>query len=203
MGDLSPETTAILQAIQAELRKEGKPSEEEEKTTLNTVSKMIVNVLKAEALTIYKICRKENIFHFIYYSPTLTRTPFPNSSLVAVLQEKLLGYRLPEGMGIVGQVIETGQPDVFKKAPEDKRMLDLSEYTGFSVHSMMTFPITARETLGAIQILNKKTTHAFVETDVVFMNRLMEPLSFYLSKAWVDDFVLTEEERKMLYCEHA
>lgn len=161
--------------------------EEDERRHLESFAERICEAAEAEALTLYRKVGDENIFYYIYYHPSLLHSVYSSPAMVACLKEKLVGYRLPAGTGIVGEVIKSGKPCIFSKDFNRGKMLDLSEYTGFPVSSMATLPLAVRHPIGALQILNKNRysdRFKFIDDDLPTLEPLADLLSVLLAKYW-------------------
>jgi signal transduction histidine kinase len=77
----------------------------------------------------------------------------------------LVGVRLPPGTGIVGKVIEEGEPMVIKDAPNDDRWYqDLD--ADFVTRSIIAAPMVSRgRVIGVIELLNRRDMVPFDEND--------------------------------------
>ena len=186
-----PDREQIFASLRSDLKdiilRTGGLDEAEEKKYLESFAERICEAAEAEALTIYQNQGSENIFYFIYYHPSLLHSVYSSPAMVSCLKEKLVGYRIPEGVGIVGEVIQTGKSFIFSKDKDRRRMLDLSEYTGFAVSSMVTVPLALQSPIGALQILNKNRysdRFKFVEEDLEVIEPLSDLLSLLLAKSW-------------------
>lgn len=82
--------------------------------------------------------------------------------------ETILNVRMKNGEGIVGQVIETGMPELIEDVsvhPNWAQRVDNS--SKFITKSMITVPLIANnQVLGALQLLNKQETAFFNEEDI-------------------------------------
>jgi len=119
----------------------------------NILEQMII-VVKAEAGTLWVI---EKETEAVIASAALG--PAANS---------ILNVRMAKGEGIVGQVIETGLPDLImdvRKHPNWAQRVDDS--TSFQTRSMITVPLAVNgRVLGALQLLNKQDKLFFSEEDI-------------------------------------
>jgi signal transduction histidine kinase len=77
----------------------------------------------------------------------------------------LVGVRLPPGTGIVGAVVEAGEPVTIKDAPSDERWYrDLD--ADFVTHSIIAAPMVSRgRVIGVIELLNPSDMVPFDEDD--------------------------------------
>jgi len=77
----------------------------------------------------------------------------------------LVGTRLPPGTGILGAVVEKGEPIIIREAQEDERWYrDLDE--SFITNSIIAVPMTSRgRAIGVIELLNRRDGVPFDEDD--------------------------------------
>ncbi|HEY4988838.1 MAG TPA: ATPase, T2SS/T4P/T4SS family, partial [Opitutaceae bacterium] len=83
------------------------------------------------------------------------------------------------GTGVVGKVIQTGEPVFFKNTESQAPMMtSMARTTGFEVRSMLTVPLKTTVTLGAIQTLNKEfsanTNGEFTDEDLKILMEVAE-----------------------------
>ena len=100
---------------------------------------------------------------------------------------------------IVGRVIQTGET-VIETDLENKggahRATD--EQTGFVTHNMITVPILdpgALETVGAVQVLNKKDQLEFGEGDEAALKEIAEHIQTHVYLTYLDQEIYTLSER--------
>jgi signal transduction histidine kinase len=79
----------------------------------------------------------------------------------------LVGTRLPAGTGVLGTVVQEGQPIIIRDAQTDPRWYRrIDERTGFTTHSMIAVPMVSRgRVIGVIQLLNRLDGVPFDEDD--------------------------------------
>jgi type IV pilus assembly protein PilB len=87
--------------------------------------------------------------------------------------------KIPLGAGIVGKVLETGNPAFFGETGRQSRpMVNLFKDTGFEVKAMLTVPLKGfNKNIGALQVLNKEPGalhREFTEQDMVVMQEVAE-----------------------------
>lgn len=93
--------------------------------------------------------------------------------------------RLPVGKGIAGWVVEHGAPLIIADAYTDPRFdPEIDHRTGFRTHDMLCLPLKKAdgETLGAIQLLNKKGG-TFTSDDVDYLSALASHMVIALQNA--------------------
>lgn len=86
----------------------------------------------------------------------------------------LSGLSLARGEGIAGSVVENGKALVVKDCQKDERWVGrFDETTGFVTRSMVCVPLLNRyETIGCIQIINKKDGSLYDDEDVKLCENL-------------------------------
>jgi signal transduction histidine kinase len=79
----------------------------------------------------------------------------------------LVGTRLPPGTGVVGAVVQGGQPVIIKDAHSDQRWYrGVDDRTGFITHSIIAVPMVSRgRAIGVIQLLNRRDGVPFDDDD--------------------------------------
>lgn len=91
--------------------------------------------------------------------------------------QRLLGQRLPRGVGIVGYVAATGQSVISNDVQSDKRFyrsMDLS--TGFTTRALLAVPLRSVGGVeGVIEVINRRDQRPFTIED----QRLLEALADY------------------------
>ncbi len=147
--------------------------------TLNTVFYNIVNVIQAEAGSIF-----------------LT-DDFDNSLVCKICQgpTDITGLKVPIGKGIVGHVAKTRQIDVtldVKQNPYHYPAID--KESGFVTKSMISVPLISKdELLGVIQVINKKEDGHFSQDDVNLLQSLSSGAALALQNARFAQRLLQEE----------
>jgi type IV pilus assembly protein PilB len=155
------------------------PSREDVAAVIELTAAKVVEALQAQSMTFYLMEGGEITFKQVYYSPTLWAGDATKESKFKATATKLLSLRLPAGTGIVGKVIQSGEPEFFINAGEQaQQMRSLAATTGFEVKSMLTVPLKTTITLGAIQVLNKEqaagTQGAFTDKDLALLTEVAE-----------------------------
>ncbi|WDE13162.1 GAF domain-containing protein [Thalassomonas haliotis] len=102
-------------------------------------------------------------------------------------KNRVIGLRLPFGVGVVGAVVENQQPELIMDCGKDPRFnADVDKNTGFVTHSMICVPLTvSNESYGAIQVINKKSgvNHRFDEEDCELVKELAVAASLSMRNA--------------------
>ncbi len=79
--------------------------------------------------------------------------------------DELLGTRISRGKGIVGQVVETGEPLIVNNAADDPRHMQ-GVADEFVSESLMAVPLIAKEgVIGVLEIINKKDGTPFLDEE--------------------------------------
>ena len=79
--------------------------------------------------------------------------------------DEVVGMRVPVGQGIAGYVVSSGQPIAIEDVTRDPRFAAaFAEGTGYVPRSILAMPLeTAREMLGVIEVLDRRTRGAGLE----------------------------------------
>ncbi len=163
------------------------PSREDLASVVELTASKVVEALQAQSLTLYLIEGNDVTFKHVYYSPTLWADEPDLEKKFHATAEKLLTLKLPLGKGIVGRVIETGEPIFFRNSESQAPfMASMAQTTGFEVRSMLTVPLKTTINLGAIQVLNKEmsagTDGEFTERDLILLQEVAEYSSALLHR---------------------
>ncbi|OPX38983.1 MAG: hypothetical protein B1H12_00990 [Desulfobacteraceae bacterium 4484_190.2] len=89
------------------------------------------------------------------------------------------------GQGISGHVVRTGQPMVIQDVRKEKRFSPkFDRITGFRTRSMICVPLILRgKTVGALQVLNKKSGDLFTQVDLEVLTSMSQHLSMAMENA--------------------
>ncbi|MBW1736249.1 MAG: GAF domain-containing protein [Deltaproteobacteria bacterium] len=118
-------------------------------------------------------------------------------------KEPVKGIILKVGEGVSGRVVQTGRPMLIRDARKEKdfsRKYDTK--TGFETRSMICVPLVLRDkTIGALQVLNKKSQKAFTDSDLELLTTMSQQIAVALDNAKLyhrleEKFELTERELK-------
>jgi signal transduction histidine kinase len=108
------------------------------------------------------------------------------------------------GEGIAGRVIQSGRPMIVEDAQKESSFSDrFDKETGFRTRSLICVPLAIREnTIGAIQVINKKDGNTFTEEDLELLTALAPQIAVALDNAKLyqrleENFKLTAEELKV------
>ena len=155
------------------------PSRADVASVIELTASKLVEVLQAQSIAIYLVDGNQIAVRQVYYSPSLWADAPENEKRFQQLSAELMQQKLPRGPGIVGRVIETGEP-VFYRNTESKApfMASMSENAGFEIYSTLTVPLKTTITLGAIQVLNKEmsagTSGEFTDADLALLQEVAE-----------------------------
>ena len=156
------------------------PSKEDVASVIELTAAKVVEALQAQSMTFYLVEGNEIGFKQVYYSPSLWAGEPAKQKQFDAMQAKLLEMKVPLGKGIVGKVIESGEPEFFRNTSSQAPfMATMAKNTGFEVRSMLTVPLkSANITLGAIQVLNKEqdagTDGEFTDADLTLLKEVAE-----------------------------
>ena len=89
------------------------------------------------------------------------------------------------GQGISGHVVQSGQPMVIQDVRKEKRFSrKFDRITGFHTRSMICVPLNLRgKTIGALQVLNKKSGDLFTQIDVELLTTLSQQIAVAMENA--------------------
>jgi len=149
------------------------------RATLNTVFYNILNVIQAEAGSIFLVDDYDNVL------------------VCKICQgpKDITGLKVPIGKGIVGHVAKTRQIDVtldVKQNPHHYPAVD--KESGFITKSMISVPLVSKdELLGVIQVINKKDNDHFSQDDVNLLQSLSSGAALALQNARYAQRLLQQE----------
>jgi GAF domain-containing protein len=124
---------------------------------LNLITEKAVEILDAEAGSLFltDMDTEELVFQIAVG---------PSSS-------DLTGVRLPAGTGIVGAVAQSQEPTIVNDTQQDQRWFSGTDKSGgFETRSVLAVPlVTKGQSVGVLEVLNKKNRSAFDEQDKQLM----------------------------------
>ncbi len=170
-------STQLRKTLLLKVLSKPQPSREDVDSVVELTSSKVVEALHAQSMTFYLVEGNEIAFKHVYYSPTLWSNSPEREKEFAEKETKLLALKIPLGKGIVGRVIESGEPVFFSQSKEAGAMYNMSQNTGFEVRTMLTVPLKGTKVIGAIQVLNKEPdapTPEFTEEDLALLNEVAE-----------------------------
>jgi len=90
------------------------------------------------------------------------------------LRDTLQGYRMNWHQGIAGWVVEYGKPLIVEHPPADPRFFRQVDLTfGVSSHNILAVPMIAgKKILGVIELVNKRGSGQFTESDTTMLSLL-------------------------------
>jgi len=147
--------------------------------TLNTVFYNILNVIQAEAGSMFLVDE---------HTKTLV-------CRICQGPKDITGVFVPFGVGIVGHVAKTRQVDVTSDVKRDKRHFSqIDEQSGFITRSMVSVPLISRDDLlGVIQVINKKGGKTFSQEDVNLLQSLSSGAALAIQNAKYAQRLIQEE----------
>ena len=97
----------------------------------------------------------------------------------------LRGIRIPRGHGLVGWVVDNGEPLLIQDAAKDPRFKGtIDDSTGFRTRSVLAVPLKVRgRCIGAIEVLNRREGGVFARSDLAFMGALANQVAIALENA--------------------
>lgn len=105
--------------------------------------------------------------------------------VVGLDKELVSGVRLGCGVGIAGQVAETGMPLYLSDVREDVRFnKDIDKRTGFQTESIACIPLKIHGTvLGVIEVINVKDMNSFKKNDLPILRVIAEYAAIAIQNA--------------------
>jgi GAF domain-containing protein len=138
--------------------------------------------------SIAQITPKTNVFQLIFdiLNSALDAVESENGSLLLMdedtkelvfvevigeSRDRLLNYRLPQGVGVAGWVVENKKPKLVENTSYDPSFSPVvDQYTGLKTTSLICVPLVDGERrLGAIEAVNTKSGRAFGQPDLEVM----------------------------------
>jgi PAS domain S-box-containing protein len=172
---------------------------EAELATLNDIAAAVTSSLDPREIY-HLVMEKINQF-FHVGAGSLLMLDEETGELVFVMtleegQEKLVGLRVPPGLGIVGDVARTQQYAIVHDPEQDARFYrQVSEGIGYNVQSILCVPIVVKgRTIGVIELLNKRTGH-FTEEEAIRLTRMAATIGIALENAHLFQQVSTVRDR--------
>jgi type IV pilus assembly protein PilB len=171
--------SALRRSLLIKIISKPAPSKEDVASVIELTASKVVEALQAQSMTLYMVEGNDIAFKQIYYSPSLWSDDPKKEAKFKEMEAKLLQLKVPIGTGIVGKVIQTGEPVFYRNTETQAPMMTtMAKTTGFEVRSMLTVPLKTSITLGAIQTLNKEfsagTNGEFTDADLKLLNEVAE-----------------------------
>ena len=171
--------SALRRSLLIKIISKPAPCKEDVASVIELTASKVVEALQAQSMTLYMVEGNDIAFKQIYYSPSLWSDDPKKESKFKEMENKLLQLKVPIGTGVVGKVIQTGEPVFFRNTESQAPMMtSMAKTTGFEVRSMLTVPLKTTITLGAIQTLNKEfsagTNGEFTEADLKLLTEVAE-----------------------------
>ncbi len=191
--------SALRRSLLIKIISKHAPSKEDVASVIELTASKVVEALQAQSMTLYLVEGNDIAFKQIYYSPSLWSDDPKKESKFKEMETKLLQLKVPKGTGVVGKVIQTGEPVFFQNTESQAPMMtSMAKTTGFEVRSMLTVPLKTSITLGAIQTLNKEfsagTNGEFTEADLKLLTEVAEYSSALIHRMVDPKFQLGAED---------
>jgi len=132
----------------------------QELKTLNDIASVVTSTLDTREVYRLVVQQLSDYFHVEAGSLLLVDEATGDLEFVMTIEggeEKLAGFRVPAGQGVVGHVVRTGRWEIVHDVSRDPRFYrQISEATGFPTRSILCVPMIAKgRVIGAIELLNK------------------------------------------------
>ncbi|MFC1976413.1 GAF domain-containing protein [Chloroflexota bacterium] len=171
----------------------------DELSTMNMISQAVTSTLNLEETLTIVTDRAIRLFEAMAASVVLrdqTRGDLWFHVASGGGSDFLRGMRLPAGKGIVGWVIEQGQPALASDVSQDPRFYgEVDEQTGFATRSVMCVPLqNGEQTIGAIEVMNKENG-TFTQQDLRLLSWLATPAAIAIQNAQLFEQVQVGHKR--------
>ncbi|MEA1997040.1 MAG: GspE/PulE family protein, partial [Gemmatimonadota bacterium] len=152
-------------------------------TVLEITIQKLVELVRAQAITIYSVGDDEMIhFTHVYFSEELYEGNEQLKEAYLKKSEGLRKLKLKKNQGIVGKVIEATETYISLDAQNDPNFYSgVDQETRFQTKSMITVPLITDKVIGAVQIINKNPPDGpglFTEKD----RKILEEVADYSAK---------------------
>jgi type II secretory ATPase GspE/PulE/Tfp pilus assembly ATPase PilB-like protein len=139
------------------------PSRPDITGVIESTAARLIEVLQAQSMAFYIVDGNQIAFIQACYSPSLWTGDPDKERWFRQTAAELLSLKIPLGRGIVGKVIETGEPEFFRNAEWPAPFVaSMAQTKGFEVQSMLTVPLKTSVMLGAMEILNKEVAPGLI-----------------------------------------
>jgi len=168
-------------------------------TVLEITIQKLVELVQAQAITIYSV-GDDNLIHFthVYFSEELYKDNDQLKEAFQKKRERLRKLSLKRSQGIVGKVIDTAETYISLDAQNDPNFFSgVDKETGFQTKSMITVPLITDEVIGAIQIINKNPPEGpglFTEKDRQLLEEVADYSAKIIQKVHRPDIKMTDSE---------
>ncbi|MBI3829315.1 MAG: GspE/PulE family protein [Planctomycetes bacterium] len=164
----------ILDVLLRTLVQKKTVSPEDLDTILGITIRKVADTVYAQAVSVFMVDKATQRIRFknVYYSPSLYGLDGAKKKFFDAKAKELENVTLALDQGIVGKVIQTGEPIFLEDVHKDASFSDqIDKSTGFKTVSMIAVPLKVDDqTIGCIQVLNKcpdsKRVVKFTEEDV-------------------------------------
>jgi signal transduction histidine kinase len=150
---------------------------------LQTITRNAVEILRAEAGSLLLIdeTNEELVFEVA----------------IGGAGDKLVGTRIPPGVGIVGRVVETRQHVIVNEAQNSPdwfgEVADRRQEETFKTSSILAVPLAARgHVIGVLELINKRDGTIFVQTDVNLLTTFASAAAIAIENARL--FRMTDQQ---------
>ncbi len=175
------------------------PSRADITSVIELTASKVVEALRAQSIAFYLVEGSHIVARQVYYSPTLWAGDPEAEERFRRSADELLAQKTPRGQGVIGRVIDTGEPIFFQNTESKAPFIaTLAHTAGFAIHSTLTVPLKTTTVLGAIQVLNKEwdagTEGEFTEADLEFLQEIAEYSSTLIHRMVDPKFAPNEED---------
>ncbi|MFC1544578.1 GspE/PulE family protein [Gemmatimonadota bacterium] len=174
-------------------------TEKDLETVLELTIQKLVELVQAQAITIYTV-GEDNLIHFTnaYFSEMLYKDDKKLKDAFLKKADHLRKLTLKRGQGIVGKVIETSETYISLDTQNDPNFFSgVDKETNFQTKSMITVPLVTDTVIGAVQIINKNPPNGpglFTEKDRQILEEVADYSAKIIQKVHKPEIKMTDTE---------
>ncbi len=115
------------------------------------------------------------------------------SVVVGANKKKLQGIKLPEGEGIAGYIMKTGESLIIEDVTKDKRFsIRIDKYTGFQTRSIIGTPLkTDNKIFGVVELINRINDEAFTLQHMEILSSIAEYAAIAIERLYYQQALKT------------
>ncbi|MBD3233919.1 MAG: GAF domain-containing protein [candidate division Zixibacteria bacterium] len=192
-------SSSVLSSLLRALLSNRQLSPQELDSVLEVTCKKALAAVNGVAITIYLLDETNHIrFNYVYYTPEIEKCGESYKAIAKKTAGKLKSLPLEKGKGIVGRVIETGEPILTVDAQNDPDFNpEVDRETGFKTYTMITAPLKSGNVIGAVQVINRipdSGRDQFNQTDLELLQQVADYAARIMKTAFSEHETITDTE---------
>ncbi len=192
-------SSSVLSSLLRALLSNRQLSPQELDSVLEVTCKKALAAVHGVAITIYLLDETNHIrFNYVYYTPEMEKCGESYKAIAKKTAGKLKSLPLEKGRGVVGRVIETGEPILTVDAQNDPDFNpEVDHETGFKTYTMITAPLKSGNVIGAVQVVNRipdSGRDQFNETDLKLLQQVADYAARIMKTAFSEHETITDTE---------